>query len=149
MTKRTLLLAGFVLLCLAGSALAAKYGDLSEFRYIRRTSSYGPSDFLESADITVAELRAKQVFKVDTGAGAVDLDFANDAALDAADIGSQWRFFIGIGGTNALTVTAGASGVTTVKTIAVGGAACEDVGDFIDVIAYSTTQASVVTYCAD
>lgn len=147
---RTLLVAVFaVVLSVAGSALAAVYGDFSEFRLIRHTNLRGPSAYTASADINKSVLQSYQFFKVDTTGGAVDLDFGDDAALDAADIGSLWTFCVGIGGTNALTVTAGASGVTTVKTIESDGTTCEDVGDCIDVIAYSTTQASVITHCAD
>lgn len=147
---RTVLVAVFaVLLTVAGSAIAAVYKDMSEFRFIRHTGSRGLNDFTVSADINKSTLHAQQYFRVHTVAGAVDLDFANDAALDAADVGSEWVFQVGDGGTNALTVTAGASGVTTVKTLATLGSTCEDVGDTIRVIAYSTTQASVITVCAD
>lgn len=123
----------------------------ADIRHYRRasTTTKGPDDYVASADINLATLYTKNVFKVNTTAGAVDLDFADDAALHADDIGSEWLFMVGIGGTNELTVTAGASGVTTVKTIALAGATCEDVGDTIRVVAYSTTQATVFTACAD
>lgn len=146
--RTVLIAAAACTLLAAGTALAAVYRDISEFRHIRHTST-GSSTWIASADVTKAELQAGNFFKVDTAAGALDLDFGNDAALDEADIGSEWKFCVGIGGTNALTVTAGASGVTTMKTVDGDGATCEDVGDCILVTAYSTTQATAFTQCAD
>lgn len=140
-----------VALFTAGTALAVKMGDLDgvEITRLKKTSARGPSDWTASADITRAELYSKSFFKVDTRGGAVDLDFANDLALDSSDIGAEWFFCVGEGGSNALTVTAGASGVTTVKVVDADGTTCEDVGDCIRMIAYSTTQATAFTQCAD
>ena len=153
MTKglvRTLLVSvAAVLLVTAGTALAAVYKDISEFRMIRHTNLRGPSNYTADADLDLVDLHTYQFFKVDTTDGAVDLDFGDDAALSAADIGSTWKFYVGIGGSNALTVTAGASGVTTIKTVDCDGTSCEDVGDSIACTAYSTTQATCVTQCAD
>lgn len=137
-----------------GVAFAAIYKDISQFRHIRHTltgdgANGAGTTWQASADITVAELHAGNFFKVGTTAGAVDLDFANDVPLDAADVGSTWTFCVDEGGTNALTVTACASGVETMKAIDLKGTTCEDVGDCITVIAYSTTQGSAVTSCAD
>lgn len=149
---RTVLVAVFaVLLTVAGTALAAVYKDISEFRYVRKTNTAATAgaDYTADANLNKVTLQAQQFFRVNTVGGAVDLDFADDAALDSADIGALWTFCVDYGGTNALTVTAGASGVTTVKLIESDGTTCEDVGDCIDVIAYSTTAASVITHCAD
>lgn len=148
---RTLLVAVFaVILSVAGTALAAVYKDFSEFRLIRHTNLQGPSAYTASADINKSVLQSYQFFKVDTQGGAVDLDFGDDAAMDAADIGSEWLFCVGLGGTNALTVTAGASGVTTVNSgVVLDGSTCEDVGDCIRVILYSTTAATAIPMCAD
>lgn len=41
-----------------------------------------------------AMLQAANFFLVDTTANAVDLDFADNAALDAEDIGSTWTFVV-------------------------------------------------------
>lgn len=149
-TIRTLLVAvAAVLLVAGGTALAAVYKDFSEFRLIRHTNLRGPSNYTASADVDKADLHTYQFFKVDTTDGAVDLDFADDADLDPADIGSSWRFCVGIGGTNALTVTAGATGVTNLKLVDADGTTCEDVGDCIVVTAYATSSATAVTQCAD
>ena len=148
-TLRSVLVAAAACVLVSGGiAFAAVYKDISEFRHIRHTS-IGGSTWQATADITVAELQAGNFFKVNTNGAAVDLDFANDVALDEADIGSTWTFCVDIGGTNALTITAGASGVTTMKAIDLKGTTCEDVGDCITVTAYSTTQGSAVTSCAD
>ena len=148
-TLRSVLVAAAACLFVTGGvAFAAIYKDFSEFRHIRHTSA-NTDTWQASADITRAELYAGNFFKVSTAGAAVDLDFANDVALDEADIGSTWTFCVDIGGTNALTITAGASGVTTMKAIDLKGTTCEDVGDCITVTAYSTTQGSAVTSCAD
>lgn len=101
-----------------------------------------------SGDLSTATLHAFQQWNVTTTGGAVDLDFGEDAALSAADIGQTWRFTI-VAGTNALTLTAGTV-VSTLPTVQSGpGATCEDVGDYIDVIPYTTTAAKAWSYCAD
>lgn len=97
---------------------------------------------LTTADTNLAKatLQAARFFLVDTASNAVDIDFADDAALDAADVGSTWMFVKTGAGTNAMTVTVGASGVTTVTNHTVGAAAtAEDIGDFIRCTAYTTT----------
>ena len=99
---------------------------------------------------TKATLQAAHFFLVDTSSNAVDLDFADDAALDAADVGAVWTFVVSAGGTNALTVTVGASGVTTVVALsATTGTSAEDVGDMIQCTAFATTKITCVTYAAD
>lgn len=149
-TFRTALVAGLALVVLAaGTALAAKYGDISEFRMIRFTATRSGVDYAASADLLKSELYAKQVFLVSTLAGAVDLDFGNDAAFSPEDIGAEWKFIVTAGGTNALTVTAGASGITTLTVVDSDGTTCEDVGDVIRVIVRSNTAGTVVTQCAD
>lgn len=95
-----------------------------------------------------ATLRANQIFLVDTTANAVDLDFSDDADLESADIGTTWRFIVSAGGTNALTVTDGASGVV-IKTLAVLGATCEDAGDSFTCTAYAAEGVSCIKSCAD
>ena len=91
-------------------------------------------------NLAKATLQAARFFLVDTASNVVDVDFADDAALDAADVGSTWMFVKTGAGTNAMTVTAGASGVTTVTNHTIGAAAtAEDIGDFIRCTAYTTT----------
>ena len=95
-----------------------------------------------------ATLRGSGFWLVDTTANAVDLDFSDDADLEAADIGTDWVFMISAGGTNALTITNGASGVaiTTLNTL---GTTCEDVGDQIRCTGLALEAAVCVTTCAD
>lgn len=100
-----------------------------------------------SADLSTATLDAYQLWYVTTTGGAVDLDFGEDAALNAADVGQTWRFLI-VAGTNALTITAGTS-VSTVGTSVVLGTACEDVGDYFDCVPYTTTAVQCWAHCAD
>lgn len=108
----------------------------------------GSCSFSASADISTAQLHACQVFYVTTTGGAVDLDFGEDEALAAADVGQKWRAVI-VAGTNALTITAGTT-VSTVTTSQVGaGAACEDVGDYFEIVPYTTTAARNSSFCAD
>lgn len=95
-----------------------------------------------------ATLRANAYFLVDTTANAVDLDFSNDADLEAADLGKRWTFIVSAGGTNALTVTDGASGVL-VKLQATAGATCEDVGDRYECMAYALEGVTCASFCAD
>lgn len=95
-----------------------------------------------------ASLRAANFFLVDTTANAVDVDFSDDADLEAADLGTTWKFIVSAGGTNALTVTNGGSGVvvTTLNTL---GTSCEDVGDSITCTAYALEAIVCNTVCAD
>ena len=95
-----------------------------------------------------ATLRAAGFFLVDTTGNAVDLDFSDDADLEAADLGTQWEFVVSAGGTNALTVTNGASGVvvTTLNTL---GTTCEDVADSIICTAFALEAVRCLTVCAD
>jgi len=108
---------------------------------------------LSAADVNLAKatIQGSNYFPVSTSANAVDVDFADDAALDSADIGSRWVFMVATGhATNALTVTAGASGVTTVTTLnAAAGSSCEDERDHIECIAEATTAIVCRTFCAD
>lgn len=108
---------------------------------------------LSAADVnlTVANIRAASFWPVKTSGNAVDVDFGDDAALASADIGSLKVFVVTTGhATQALTVTEGASGVTTIKKHDAGaGTSCEDVGDMIACIPYLTTAAVCRTYCAD
>lgn len=107
-----------------------------------------PSVITASADVSTTTLRAYSYFRVATHAGAVDLDFS-DSAFVAADRGSEWIFTVEGGGTNALTVTAGDAGVTTIKTVEPDGTTCEDEGDSITVLLYSTGSATIIKNCAD
>ena len=95
-----------------------------------------------------ATLRGSAFFLVDTTANAVDLDWSDDADMEEADLGTQWHFVISAGGTNALTVTNGASGVvvTTLNTL---GTTCEDVGDNITCTAFALEAVVCNTTCAD
>ena len=95
-----------------------------------------------------ATLRASGFFLVDTTANVVDLDWSDDADMEAADLGTQWEFIISAGGTNALTVTNGASGVvvTTLNTL---GSTCEDVADSIICTAFALEAVRCLTICAD
>lgn len=100
-------------------------------------------------DLSKAQIQAAGFFPVNTTSNVVDVDFADDAALDAGDIGSRKTFAVITGGTNALTVTAGATGVTTVTTINTAGTSCEDVGDIIECIVTTVSTATCITKCAD
>ena len=108
---------------------------------------------LTAADVNLskAAIQAAAFWGVDTSSNAVDVDFGDDAALDAADIGSRKIFAVTTGhATQALTVTAGASGVTTVVTHQAGpGSTCEDTGDLIECIVIGTGSATCMSYCAD
>lgn len=95
-----------------------------------------------------ATLRANSYFLVDTTANAVDLDFSNDADLEAADLGKVWDFVVSAGGSNALTVTDGASGVL-VKLQAAAGATCEDPGDRYQCRGYALEAVTCTSFCAD
>lgn len=123
-------------------------GGVATFAHLRAVAG----NTLTAADVnlTKANIQAAGVWLVDTTANIVDVDFANDAVLDAADIGSVKKFIVSVGGTNELTVTAGASGVTTLMNIQQGaGASCEDVNDSIEVTVLGTAAARVETFCAD
>lgn len=95
-----------------------------------------------------ATLRGASFFLVDTTANAVDLDFSDDADLEAADIGTEWIFIVSAGGTNALTVTNGASGVA-VTTLNALGATCEDVNDVYRCVGTALEKVVCTTVCAD
>ena len=140
----------------AGTAQGSKAMVLSSAKTLATVTQFETGNLLldnygstitASADVSTATLHAFQVFLVDTTAGAVDLDFS-DSALNAADIGATWKF-IQTAGTNALTITAGDAGVTTIKAVDTDGAACEDIGDYFTVQPYSTAAATVTSYCAD
>jgi hypothetical protein len=121
---------------------------IATFPHVRRTNGAA----LSAADVnlTKANIQAASWWSVDTSANAVDVDFGDDAALDAQDIGSKKVFHVTTGHTTqALTVTAGAAGVTTVTTINAVGTTCEDAGDMIECTVYATTKVTCVTFCAD
>lgn len=122
--------------------------DLVQAKHIRVDNNSA----LSAADVnlTKAQIQAATFFPVNTGTNAVDVDFADDAALDSADVGSIKDFVVTTGhATQALTVTAGASGVTTVTTINTIGTTCEDEGDWIRCIVRTTAKATCMTVCAD
>lgn len=96
-----------------------------------------------------ATLRAAEFFCVDTTSNAVDLDFSDDADLEAADLGTIWTFAVCVGGSNALTVTDGASGVVVKPQAATTGTTAEDVGDYIRCQAYALEGVICTTYAAD
>lgn len=108
---------------------------------------------LTAADVNLskAQIQAAGFFPVDTTTNAVDVDFGDDAALDAVDIGAVKTFVVIVGhATQALTVTAGATGVTTITTHnATVGTTAEDVGDMIQCTVYATTKAACAVYAAD
>jgi hypothetical protein len=147
--KRFVIGAVALLSLVAGAAVAAtNYGDISRFTHVQfvNGSTFSAAD----PNPTKAQLQASDFFCVNTASNAVDLDFANDAALDTNDIGSAWTFMVCTGhATQALTVTAGASGVTTVTTINTSGTTCEDEGDYIRCIARTTAKITCSTFCAD
>jgi len=141
----------------AGTATGSKAMVLSSAKTIATVTRITGGGFYDdsptaktaSGDISTAELGAYQLFKVDTTAGAVDLDFS-DSALGAALVGQEWKFLVTVGGTNALTITAGDAGVTTFATVQAGaGASCEDAGDFFIVVPYTTTAAKAWSFCTD
>jgi len=165
-TLRTVLVAVIAsLLCLSGIAFAAVFGDTSSWASGGTTfASITPEGIATMANYRVtngatfttadpnptrATLRAAGYFKVDTTANAVDLDFSNDADLEAADLGTTWRFVLAPGhATQALTVTNGGSGVvvTTLNTL---GTTCEDTADIITCTAVALEAVTCVTVCAD
>ena len=96
-----------------------------------------------------ATLRAAGFFCVDTTANAVDIDLSDDADFEAADLGTEWIFAVCVGGTNALTVTNGASGVVIKPQAATTGTSAEDVGDYIKCFPYALEGAICTTFAAD
>ena len=150
--KRSIFLAAIVgvLSAVAVAFAATNYDDVVNFRggvgQMRR--SVGTTFTAADPNPSRATLRANQVFLVDTTANAVDLDFSDNADLEAADIGTQWTFIVSAGGTNALTITDGASGVV-VKRINSLGTTCEDVGDHFICTAYATEGVTCNAHCAD
>lgn len=153
MLKRSILLAAFVgVLAALGVAFAeTNFEDVLNFKGgVGRLSRVAGTTFTAAdPNPSRATLRANQVFLVDTTANAVDLDFSDDADLETIDIGTQWTFIVSAGGTNALTITDGASGVV-IKTLAVGPAAtCEDVGDSFVCTAYAAEGVTCIKACAD
>ena len=136
----------------AGAAEASKAVVLNSVKAVTGIGHVAPA---AGATFTAADpnpsrttLRANSYFLVDTTANAVDLDFSNDADLEAADLGKEWEFLVSAGGTNALTVTDGASGVL-VKLQAAAGATCEDPGDRYKCRAYALEAISCTSFCAD
>lgn len=167
--KKTFLaaLVGAVLtaILISGAALAANFGDTSNwvigstiyayvtpdgiasFANVRRTN--GTTFTAADPNPTRAQLLAASFWLVDTTSNAVDLDFSNDTDLLAADIGTTWLFYISAGGTNALTITAGGSGVTPTVMQAGAGSSCEDVGDSISCTAVGLELVRCFSVCAD
>jgi hypothetical protein len=139
----------------AGTAEGTKALVLTSSRSAANVNSFEAANLIvsdvalsASGDLTLNGIRSFMQFNITTTGGAVDIDFGEDAVLDAAMIGQRWRFLI-VAGTNALTVTAGTT-VSTLPTVQSGpGASCEDVGDYIDVIPYTTSAAKAWSYCAD
>lgn len=129
---------------LTGDTLVVTTSTVSHERFANNASLTAAS-----VALTAAQIQAASVFPVSTTANAVEVKLADDAALAAADVGSRKLFIVTAGGTNALTVVAGTSGVTTVRTINTLGTTCEDVGDVIECIVTSTTTATCVRSCAD
>lgn len=151
MKVRSLLLALLALVGLSSIAYAAtNYDDVVNFRggVGRFSRQVGTTYTAADPNPSRAVLRANQVFLVKTGTNAVDLDFSNDADLETIDIGTQWTFIVTSGGTNALTVTNGASGVvvTTLNTL---GTSCEDVGDHLICTAIAAEAVVCASVCAD
>ena len=141
----------------AGTAAASKFalldaskgiGDLGVVRMATRRAVAGTTFTTADPNPSRATLRANDFFLVDTSANVVDLDFSDDADLEAADLGTEWTFIVSAGGTNALTVTNGASGVvvTTLNTL---GTTCEDVSDMIKCTARALEAVSCYSICAD
>lgn len=109
------------------------------------------STITAATDITLAQLKRASVFLVSTtapGAATLDIDIGDDAAITSDMIGQEWDFII-LTGSSALTVTAGASGFTTVTTQNLLGATCEDPGDRITCQARSTSAVTCYRSCAD
>lgn len=143
----------------AGGGLAAanppgvKFQDKGgvEINHLRRTNSPTLSG-TTNYNTTLAELDSYDFFPVNTsapGGATLDIDLGDDAAISSDDLGSQWVFQIVVGG-SAMTVTAGASGFTTITTNnAAAGTSCEDAGDAIVCRAYTTSKAVCTTFCAD
>ena len=134
---------------LTGDTLTVTTGTITTSTVSHERFTSNASLTAADVNLTAAQIQAASVFPVSTTANAVDVDFGDDAALSSSDVGSRKLFFVSAGGTNALTVTAGASGVTTVTTINTLGTTCEDVGDVIECIITSTTTATCVRSCAD
>ena len=139
MKVRSILFALLALVGFSSIAIAADYDDVANFR-----AGIGRLSRTVGATFTTADpnpsrdtLRANQVFLIDTTTNAVDLDFSDNADLEAIDFGTQWSFIVSVGhATQALTVTNGASGVvvTTLNTL---GTTCEDTGDHIVCTAFA------------
>lgn len=102
-----------------------------------------------AVELTKANVQASSFFPVDTSTNAVDVEI--NAALDAADVGSEKVFVVTTGhATQALTVTADGAGVTTVVTqAATTGTTAEDAGDMIRCTVYATQAMVCVVYAAD
>ena len=117
-----------------------------QFRPFRHSST-----ITASGDIDLADLKAASVFLVSTtapGAATLDLDIGDDAAITSDMVGQAWDFVI-LTGSSAFTVTAGATGFTTVTTIDLKGTTCEDAGDTIRCQARSTSAVTCFRSCAD
>jgi hypothetical protein len=132
--------------------LTAAGGDVTTVATVTAAGYQGViNSSLTSAatDLTAAQFRASGVFPADTSANAVDVEISE--ALAAADVGVSKIFRVATGhATNALTVTADASGVTTATLIQQGaGASCEDANDFFRVTVKGTAAITVESYCAD
>lgn len=134
---------------LTGDTLTVTTGTITTSTVSHERFTSNASLTAADVNLTAAQIQAASVFPVSTTANAVDVDFGDDAALSSSDVGSRKLFIVTAGGTNALTVTAGASGVTTVATINTAGTTCEDVGDVIECIVTSTTTATCVRSCND
>jgi len=150
--RRTLLLI-VAAVAIPIAAYAAVFNDrdgvrVNHLRFKNGATISGTTD----KNLTRAEMHAANFFPVNTsapGGATLDIDIGNDVALDSLDLGSTWRFTIVTGG-SAMTVTAGASGITTVTKQDLGaGSTCEDAGDTIACTAYATTKVLCLTYCAD
>lgn len=147
-----LVVAAVNIVTVAGTALAVNFDDVGGIRvnHLRRKANATLSG-TTNYNTSLAELRSSDYFPVDTsapGGATLDVDLGDDAAIGSDDLGSKWRFQIVVGG-SALTVTAGASGFTTITTIDASGTTCEDAGDAIECTAYTTAKAVCLTQCAD
>lgn len=138
-----------------GYSVTKKYRGNHVFDQIRaghyRVASNATISGTTNYNTTSNELFTNDFFPVSTtapGGATLDIDIGDDAAIDANEIGSQWTFMI-LTGSSAMTVTAGASGFTTVTTINASGTTCEDAGDYIRCTARSTTAVTCLTVCAD
>lgn len=151
MKVRSLVFALLALVGFSSIAIAAtNYDDVANFRggVGRLSRVLGTTYTAADPNPSRAALRANQVFLVDTTANAVDLDFSNDVDLEAIDLGTQWTFVVSAGGTNALTITNGASGVA-VTTLNSLGTTCEDVGDHLICTAFALEKVVCASVCAD